>query len=286
MGFSIKELKYKEKYLLFLTEQELAGPWFSFILEGKDVGPIPIVLKNIEPTPIYNMVNSRTGTSINRITLDFNITEYLKQLMKENKIEPIAVNEKEFIRLYIDIFNPPKVPYISTFFTMKNLSTFDLHNFSVYFIFDLDINGLEGFDNDLSGYDVDNDILYQYDSTGLYGGFSSISRSTHFETQLTKAFKIDKNRLNLSNKLYEGEGEVVSALQCEFQTLKPNRSFQAVLVISGGFSKEELISNIKEGKANAYKHLSQVNRSIISKQRNVQEAGFIKINLEQGKDCE
>ncbi|MHA1913419.1 MAG: hypothetical protein ACW986_10870 [Promethearchaeota archaeon] len=286
MGFSIKELKYKGKYLLFLTEQELAGPWFSFTLEGRNIKPIPIVLKNIEPTPIYNLINSRTGTSINRITLDFNITEYLKKLMHEEKIDTMAIREKEFIRLYIDIFNPPKVPYISTFFTMKNLSTFDLHNFSVYFIIDFDINGLEGYDNDLSGYDEENDILYQYDSTGLYGGFSSISRSTSFETQLTKDFKIDKNRLNLSNKLYGRKGEVVSALQSKFKTLEPDRSFQTVLVISGGFSKEELISNIKEGKANAYKHLSQVNRSVRTEQRNVQEEAFIKINLQQGKDCE
>ena len=286
MGFSIKELKYKEKYLIYLTEQELAGPWFSFNLEGKNFKTIPIVLKNIEPTPIYNMVNSRIGTSINRITLDFNIAEYLNRLKQENKINTISINRKEIIRLYIDIFNPPRVPYISTFFTMKNLSTFDLHNFSVYFIFDFDINGLEGYDNDLSGYDEEYDVLYQYDSTGLYGGFSPISRSTNFETQLTKNFKIDEDRLDLSNTLHEDKGEVLSALQIAFKTLKPDQLFQTALVISGGFSKEELIANIKKGKADAIKHSNQVNRSIKSEQRNIQEEAFIKINLQQAKDCD
>ncbi len=120
MGFSIKELKYKGKYLIFLAEQELAGPWFSFKLEDKRIGTIPVVLKNIEPTPIYNMVNSRMGATINRITLDFDISEYLKKMIEEKKIKPIKFSTKEFVRLFIDIFNRPKVPYINTFFTIKN----------------------------------------------------------------------------------------------------------------------------------------------------------------------
>ncbi|GAH57049.1 unnamed protein product, partial [marine sediment metagenome] len=187
MGFSIKEVTYKGKYLLFLTEQEFSGPWFSFKLKGKNLETIPVLLKNIEPTPIYKMVNSRTGTTINRITLDFDINEYLNRLIKEKKLQPINFkNKSSLIRLYIDVFNPPKVPFINTYFTLKNISDYDLNDFSMYFIFDFDINGLEGFDNDLSGYDVENDILYQYDKTSLYAGFSPISRSTHYETSLTK----------------------------------------------------------------------------------------------------
>ncbi|MCK4286829.1 MAG: hypothetical protein KAX18_11530, partial [Candidatus Lokiarchaeota archaeon] len=199
MGFSLKELKYKEKYLIYLTEQELAGPWFSFKLENKRIGTIPVVLKNIEPTPIYNMVNSRLGATINRITLDFNITEYLKKLIEEEKLKPITFSTKEYVRLFIDIFYRPKVPYINTFFTIKNTSNFYLNDFSMYFIFDFDINGLSGFDNDLSGYDEKYDIIYQYDDSGLHGGFSPISKSSFFETCLTKDFKIDMERLNLSN---------------------------------------------------------------------------------------
>ena len=286
MGFSIKELTYKGKYLIYLSEQELTGPWFSFKLEGKRIGSIPVILKNIEPTPIYNMVNTRKGTAISRITLDFNITEYLKKLVKENKIQSISLKKKEFVRVYKDIFNPPQVPYISTFFTMKNISDFAMKDFSMYFIFDFDINGLEGYDNDLSGYDEENDIIYQYDNTGLYGGFSPISKSTNYETSLTKDFTINQTKLNLSNTLHKGPGEILSALQIEFKTLEPDQSFQTALVISGGFSKEELIENIKEGKNNAMKHLHQVNRSIKSEQRNIQEEAFIKINLKQAEDCE
>ena len=286
MGFSIKELTYKGKYLIYLSEQQLTGPWFSFKLEKKGMDVVPIVLKNIEPTPIYNLVNTRRGTAISRITLDFNITEYLKKLVQENKLQSIPLQKKESVRLYKDIFNPALVPYISTFFTIKNISDFAMKDFSMYFVFDFDINGLEGYDNDLSGYDEENDIIYQYDNTGLYGGFSPISKSTNYETCLTKDFTINKTKLNLSNTLHKGPGEVLSALQIEFKTLEPDQSFQTALVISGGFSKEELIENIKEGKNNAMKHLHQVNRSIKSEQRNIQEEAFIKINLQQAEDCE
>ncbi len=285
MGFSIKELTYKNKYLIYLSEQELTGPWFSFELEGKKISTIPVILKNIEPTPIYNLVNTRKGTAISRITLDFNITEYLKKLARENKIQSIPLEKKEFVRVYKDIFNPPKVPYISTFFTIKNISDFALKDFSMYFVFDFDINGLEGYDDDMSGYDEENDIIFQYDGTGLYGGFSPISKSTNYESCLTKDFKIDQNKINLSNTLYKGPGEILSALQIEFMTLEPDHTFQTALVISGGSSKEELIENIKKGKIDAMKHLHQVNRSVKSEQRNLQEEAFMKINLQQAEDC-
>ncbi len=286
MGFSIKEVTYKGKYLLFLTEQEFSGPWFSFILKSKNLENIPILLKNIEPTPIYKMVNSRTGTTINRITLDFDITEYLKILIKDKKIKPIDFgNKNSLIRLYIDVLNPPKVPYINTYFTIKNISEYNLIDFSMYFVFDFDINGLEGFDNDLSGYDEENDILYQYDKTNLYAGFSPISRSTYYETCLTKEFKIDHEKLNLSNTLHDEAGEILSALQIEFKTLEPDQSFQTALTISGALNREELIENVKEGKINAIKYLSQVNRSVKSEQRNKQEEAFLKLNLQKSVDC-
>ncbi|NVM44364.1 MAG: hypothetical protein HWN79_05555 [Candidatus Lokiarchaeota archaeon] len=286
MGFSIKEVTYMNKYLLFLTEQEFAGPWFSFKLKGKNLETIPVLLKNIEPTPIYKMVNSRTGTTINRITLDFDINEYLKILIENKKLQPIDFkNKSSLIRLYIDVFNPPKVPYINTYFTLKNISDYDLNDFSMYFVFDFDINGLEGFDNDLSGYDDENDILYQYDETSLYAGFSPISRTTHYETCLTKDFKIDYEKLNLSNTLHDKAGEILSALQIEFKTLEPDQSFQTALTISGALSREELTENIKEGKNNAIKFLSQVNRSIKSEQRNKQEEAFLKLNVQKSVDC-
>jgi hypothetical protein len=286
MGFSIKELSYMERHLIFLTEQELTGPWFSFILRGEDVGMIPVILKNIEPTPIYKMVNTRKASVIDRITLDFDIQEYLTKLINNREIPPIEFKKKKStIRLYVDVFNRPKVPYINTFFTMKNISDYDLIDFSMYFVFDFDINGLEGFDNDYSGYDPENDIIYQYDDTGLYGGFSPISRSTHYESCLTKDFKIDNDRLNLSNTLYSGMGEILSALQIEFMTLEPDHTFQTALIISGGIGKEELFENIKAGKSNAIKFLSQVNRSVKSEQRNIQAEAFIKINQQKSVDC-
>ena len=286
MGFSVKEITYKNKYVLYLTEQELAGPWFSFKLIGKQIDSIPVILKNIEPTPIYKLVNTRTGTVIDRITLDFDIQEYLKNLMKKNKIIKQEFKaENSLIRLYVDVFNKPKVPYINTFFTLKNISDYNLTDFSMYFVFDFDINGLDGYDNDLSGYDEDNDIIYQYDKSGLHAGFSPISRSTFHETCLTKQFAITNEHLDLSNKIFDGTGEILSALQIKFKTLEPEHSFQTALVLSGGLSKEELFENIVVGKTNAMKFLSQVNRSIKSEQRNIQEQAFIKINQQQSVDC-
>ncbi|MHA1487644.1 MAG: hypothetical protein ACTSSC_10805 [Promethearchaeota archaeon] len=286
MGFSIKELKFKGRYLIALTEQIYAGPWFSFKLKNKSLEPIGVLLKNVESTPIYKMVNNRTGTTINRITLDFDIKEYLRNLITQKKIKPIVLSKQNsLIRLYIDVFNRPNVPYINAFFTIKNISDYDLLDFSLYFVFDFDINGLDGFDNDLSGYDEENDVIYQYDDTGLYGGFSPISRSTYYETCLTKNFNINSERLNLSNTLYGQPGEILSALQIEFKTLKPDQSFQTALTISGALSKEELIKSINEGKINAMKFLSQVNRSIKSSQRNEQEEAFVKLNLKESVDC-
>jgi hypothetical protein len=232
------------------------------------------------------MVNSRTGTTINRITIDFDINEYLKKLIAQKKINPIVLSEQNsLIRFYIDVFNRPKVPYINAFFTIKNISDYDLLDFSLYFVFDFDINGLDGFDNDLSGYDEKNDVIYQYDDTSLFGGFSPISRSTYYETCLTKDFNVSSEKLNLSNTLYGQPGEILSALQIEFKTLKPDQSFQTALTISGALSKEELIESINEGKINAMKFLSQVNRSVKSSKRNEQEEAFIKLNLKESVDC-
>ena len=287
MGFSVKEMTYMEKHLIYLTDQEYAGPWFSFKLKGKRIGTIPVVLKNIEPTPIYQLVNSRKGTKIDRITLDFDIREYLKKLIRQKKMAPIEFkDERHKIRMYIDVFlRRGQAPYMNTFFTIKNNSDFDLIDFSMFFIFDFDINGLEGFDTDLGSYNEKEDIIYQYDSSNVYAGFSTLSKPTHYEVSLTREFDLGKNRLNLSNTIHKDPGEILSALQIEFKTLEPNHSFQTALTISGGNSKQELFDNINEGKKDAIKYLSQVNRSVKSEQRNLQEAGFIKINLQESKDC-
>lgn len=287
MGFSIKEIKYKQGILLFLARQEYAGPWFSFTLREKHIRNIPVILKNIEPTPIYKIVNTKAGTAIGRITLDFDIKEYLEKLTQEGKLTSAHFNnEKVLIRMYIDIFLYPKVPYMITYFTLKNNSDFDLTDFSMYFIFDFDINGLEGFDDDLSGYDAENDVIYQYDKTKLYGGFSTISKSTHYESCLSKDFRIDSEKINLSNTLHEGEGEILSALQIEFKTLLPGQSVQTALVLSGGFNKDELVSNIQAGKKAAISYIKQVNRSIMSEQRNLQEEAFLKLNVKGSKNCD
>lgn len=288
MGFSIKEITFKQKYLLYLTEPTLSGPWFSFKLKGESIGTLPVILKNIEPTPIYQLVNSRTGTAIDRITLDFDINEYIKKTIEENKLKQIIFKkEQNRIRLYIDIFlRRGQAPYMNTYFTLKNNSNFNLIDFSMYFVFDFDINGLSGFDNDTAGYDKEHDIIYQYDHTGIHAGFSTTSKPTNYESILTKEFKINNYKLNLSNNLQDEPGEILSALQIEFKTLEPEQSFQTALTISGGLSKDELVRNITDGKRDAMKYLNQVNRSVKSEQRNIQEAGFIKINLQQAQDCD
>ncbi len=286
MGFSIKELIYNNKYLLYLTKQELAGPWFRFKLSGNKIGNVPIILKNIEPTPIYKLINSRKGKSIDRITLDFDIQEYLKKLSRKDNLNTYDLSENNpYIRLYIDIFSKPHLPYINTYFTFQNISEFDLIDFNIYFIFDFDINGLEGFENDLSGYDEKNDIIYQFDKSNLYAGFSPISKSTYYESCLVNEFNLEQEKLDLSNTLHDQPGEILSALQIEFKTLKPSQTFQTALTISGGSNKQELFDNIKSGKINAIKYLKQVNRNIKTRLRNKQEEAFQKLNLQKAEDC-
>jgi hypothetical protein len=287
MGFSIKEITYKENYLLYLTEKELAGPWFSFILSDTEGLEIPVILKNIEPTPIYKLINTRKGRYIDRITLDFDINEYIKKDFNAamNPQYSTLLKEHSLIRLYIDIFNKPLVPYINTYFTLRNISDFHLSDFSMYFVFDFDINGLEGFDNDLAGYEEEHDIIYQFDSSDIHAGFSTISKSTYFEACPTEDFNINEEKLNLSNQINEKPGEILSALQIEFKTLEPQQSFQTALIISGGLDKEDLFQNIIEGKKQAIKFLGQVYRSVRSKQRNKQEEAFKKINLKKSVNC-
>ncbi len=285
MGFSIKEITYKSKYLLYLAQQELSGPWFSFQITGKNFKPIPVVLKNIEPTPIYKLINSRKGVAIDRITLDFDINEYLKKLVQENKISMEVEEKNSRIRLYIDVFLKPRVPYMNTFFTLKNNSDYDLIDFSMYFVFDFDINGLEGFDNDIGGYDFENDIIYQYDNSGVYAAFSPLSKPTYYQVCETKDLVINYKNLFLKNVIQETPGEIASALQIEFKTLSPDHSFQTALVVSGGLNYEEMRQNIIDGKKNAMKFLNQVNRSVRSEQRNTQEKAFIKLNEREGKGC-
>ena len=91
--------------------------------------------------------------------------------------------------------------------------------------------------------------------------------------------------MNLSNTLHDKEGEILSALQIEFKTLEPDQSFQTALTISGALNREELIENIKVGKNNAIRFLSQVNRSVKSEQRNKQEEAINKLNLQKSVDC-
>ncbi|MHA1725685.1 MAG: hypothetical protein ACTSXH_12770 [Promethearchaeota archaeon] len=286
MGFSVKELRYKERYLLYMAEQQYSGAWFSFIIRGKSMKEIPVILKNVEPTPIYKLVNSRKGTAIDRITLDFDVKEYLKRYMEKGEISSFKLKKKESrIRMYVDIFLKPKVPYMNTFFTLKNFSEFNMANLSMYFIFDFDINGLDGFGNDYCGYDFENDIIYQFDDTGLHAGFSTISKPTFYEAIPSREFELSRNKLNLSNRLHDKTDDLLSALQIKFKTLGPNHSFQTALVNSGGFGKKELIQNIVEGKRNAMKFLSQVNRSVKSRQRNEQEEAFVKLNMKESNSC-
>ncbi|MBN1214740.1 MAG: hypothetical protein JXA99_04785 [Candidatus Lokiarchaeota archaeon] len=287
MGFSIKELTYNNKHILYSSKEELAGPWVSFKVKEKGLEPVLIILKNIEPTPVYQLINTRTGKGIDRITLDFDLGEYFKKHSK-NKIKNLItkiIEENQVLRLYIDVFHEPNLPYLNTYFTFKNQSNYNFYDFNIYFIFDFDINGLDGFDNDFSNYDNASDTIFQYDSSGLYAGFSLISKSTYFESSLTKDFAINKEKTQLSNKLHNSPGEILSALQIEFKTLKPNKSFQTALTISGGDNKKELFENISNGKKKAINYLKQVNRNIKSKQRNIPEESLQKLNKLRARNC-
>jgi hypothetical protein len=284
MGFSVKELKYKNRYLIYLAEEQHTGTWFSSKIQI-DGDEYPILLHNVEPTPIFRLVNSKKGTAINRVTLDFDIYRYL--LKNYENIDLPRITENEFLaRLYIDIFKHSESPYLIAYFTLKNLSDYELKDFSMYFVFDFDINGLQGFDNDISDYDPEKHILYQFDESGVYGGLSTISKPTNYETTLTKEFNLNKEHLTLANTVVKKPGEILSALEIEFQDLNPDQSFQTALILSGGLSKEKLFANIEEGKKNAIRYAKQVNRSVKSEERNTQEIAFEDLNKKESEGCD
>ncbi len=286
MGFSIKEIKYKQKYLLYLTDKELSGPWFSFKLRTNQNITIPIILRSVEPTPLYKLVNSRKGPSINRITIDLNINEYLNnQNLETHIIPPELLDESIFVRKYVDLYLNPNDPFMIAFFSLKNLSRRDLLDLSTFFVFDFDVNGLEGFDKNYSGYNRENNVIYQYDDTQLHAGFTTFPEPTHFESKSRNEFQIDGEILNLSDSISEGMGEKLSAMQVKSQILKPGNVFQVALILSGGLSKQEMMDNIKKGIEKVTNFAKQVNKSINSEDRNQQEEKFQKMNNQKAQKC-
>ncbi len=287
MGFSIKEIKYKQKYLLYLTDKELSGPWFSFKLRTGQNIVLPTLLRSVEPTPLYKLVNSRKGPSINRITIDFDISEYFKNVNQEShNIPPELLNEPIIIRKYADVYLNPNDPFMIAYFSLKNMSTHDLLDFSMYLVFDFDVNGLEGFDKNYSDYERENSVLFQYDDTQLYAGFTTIPKPSHFESRSRNDFQIDGELLDLNDLISEGIGEKLSAMQVKNPLISPGNIFQVALILTGGLSKQEMMDNINKGFRKVQNFAKQVNKSIQTVDRNQQEEKFQKMNQQIAKKCD
>ena len=50
-------------------------------------------------------------------------------------------------------------------------------------------------------------------------------------------------------------------------------------------NKEELFNNIIDGKKDAINYVAQVNRSVKSEQRNLQDEAYIKLNQQEAAEC-
>ena len=113
--------------MFFLGKEEFSGPWIKFKRDDLGGSEAQVILKNIEPTPIYKLVNTKTGGSINRVTIDLDLNEYLKNKFQDRN--EVFINRKNsksiYIRKYIDVFQF-KQPYTIAIFTFKNIAPFTI----------------------------------------------------------------------------------------------------------------------------------------------------------------
>ncbi|MCK4238640.1 MAG: hypothetical protein KAX33_05915, partial [Candidatus Lokiarchaeota archaeon] len=157
-------------------------------------------MKNVEPTPIYKLINTKTGGSIDRVTIDLDLNEYLKKKIRDtNRLRNnLDLSKSIYIRKYIDVFQF-KQPYNIAFFTFKNITPFKLDDVSFYMFLDFDINGLDGFDNDLGVFDEEEGIIFQYDDTNTYAGFCSIKQPSSFEVSNSNKMLSRAKSIQLNN---------------------------------------------------------------------------------------
>ncbi len=243
-------------------------------------------MKNVEPTPIYKLINTKTGRSIDRVTIDLDLNEYLKKKIRDTNRSRnnLDLSKSSYIRKYIDVFQF-KQPYNITFFTFKNLAPFKLDDVSFYMFLDFDINGLDGFDNDLGVFDEEEGIIFQYDDTNTYAGFCSVKQPSSFEVSNSNKMLSRAKSIQLNNIIEDKPGEKTSALAWNFKTLNKGELLQIPIIISGGLSKEELLSNLKEGKKRANSLIPQVLKSINSRVRQIQDEKFLKMNETTTEEC-
>jgi len=243
-------------------------------------------LKNVEPTPIYKLLNTKTGGSIDRVTIDLDLNEYLKKNIHDinGAKNNLDLSKSIYIRKYIDVFQF-KQPYNIAFFTFKNIAPFKLEDVSFYMFLDFDINGLDGFDNDLGVFDEEDGIIYQYDDTNTYAGFCSVIQPSSFEISNSNKMLSRVKSIPLNNIIEGKPGEITSALAWNFGTLNEGELLQIPIIISGGLSKEELLSNLKEGKERANSLIPQVLKSINSGARQIQDEKFLKMNETTTEEC-
>jgi len=279
-------MSYNEKPLFYLGKEEFSGPWFKCRrsdIQGEDS---LILLKNIEPTPVYKLVNSKTGPTVNRITIDLDINEYMKRKIKEKnlKIDNIDISQSLYIRKYVDVFQFKK-PYSIAFFSFRNTTWLTLEDVVLYMFIDFDINGLDGFDNDFGEFDAEEGIILQYDDSNAYAGFCSISQPDAYEITISNNIDLEGNSFELRNKVEKAPGEITSALSWNLGTLNPNEIVQIPIILSGGLNRDELIKNLKAGRKRAKSLMSQTEKSITSRSRQKQDENYHKINETISEGC-
>lgn len=285
-GFSIREISYKGKKLFYLGKEQFSGPWIKFRrMDLKDDDSI-VLLKAIEPTPVYKLVNSKTGPTVNRVTIDLDISAYTKQKLQKNNQNLVIIddNKKLYIRKYIDIYQF-KQPYSISFFSFKNMSQTPLQDMTFFTFIDFDINGLEGFDNDMGKYDENNGMIIHYDESDTYAGFCSLSVPDNYEITLSNNIDLEGNLYQLRNIIEKNPGDITSALSWNIGDLNPNDIAQIPIIVAGGLSKGELIKNLSAGRERAKSLMKQVRKLITSQSRQIQDKKFLEINETVAKDC-
>ena len=96
MGFSVKEITFKQKYLLYLTEPELAGPWFSFKLKGKRIN-ITERIKDIKKRYSKKTKFSESNPSLVK-AIEKGLSRIIETCEKVEKLRDGKLNEGEISR--------------------------------------------------------------------------------------------------------------------------------------------------------------------------------------------
>ncbi len=264
-GYTIKKITYKKAIAMDIPTQYLNGACVSF-----NYNNIPFLLKSTESSysldfenknPNFLMINAKKNQSgmISRFT--YRLLPDLHPLLK-NQAQQLINFKSNHLLEFLDIYRFENAPYFFIFYSFCNNTNKTLENFNFYQLYDFDIYGEERFDNDCAIYDVENQIIYQYDADlgknkSLIAGFGSNPKNKpiHFECNSPQNIFISPEHPNLKNIPHYGPHDCAIALQWK-QNIKPNEVVTYPIMMIFGLGQKLFYHNLKL----AQNHLEKIQK--------------------------